>query len=62
MALLRIAFGAVVWAAHFAAIYGATGLACARGSGAGALLAVGAATLVGALAAVTIVALTGRYS
>ena len=28
---LRISGGVIVWALHFAAIYGITGLACARG-------------------------------
>ena len=30
--LLRMSAGAIVWATHFAAIYGATAFACARGN------------------------------
>jgi hypothetical protein len=55
MALLRIALGAVIWAAHFGAIYGSTSIACARGFDAAVPWAVGAATLVGAAAAGTMV-------
>ena len=48
---LRIASGVIVWAAHFAAIYGTTGLACARDAAGLVPWAVGGATLVaGAMA------------
>jgi hypothetical protein len=48
---LRIASGAIVWAAHFAAIYGTTGLACARDAAQVVPWAVGGATIVaGAIA------------
>jgi hypothetical protein len=30
--ILRIAAGALVWAVHFAVIYGAAALSCARGN------------------------------
>jgi hypothetical protein len=49
---LRIASGVIVWAAHFAVIYGATGLACARDAAERVPWTVAAATLVaGAIAA-----------
>jgi hypothetical protein len=32
MLFIRMSSGAIVWAAHFMAIYGITALACARGS------------------------------
>jgi hypothetical protein len=38
--------GVIVWALHFAVIYGATGIACARGAPQAASLAVAAATAV----------------
>jgi len=46
--LLRMSSGVIVWALHFAAIYGATGIACARGAPGAALIAVAAATGVAA--------------
>jgi hypothetical protein len=56
---LRLSGGAIVWAAHFAVIYGFTGLACARGfsdEGAGWITAVpwviGISTVLGSALAV----------
>ena len=54
MRALFMASGIVVWALHFALIYGYTGLACARGFGSSAPWVVAAATL---LAAVTLIAI-----
>jgi hypothetical protein len=45
---LRISSGVIIWALHFAAIYGLTALACARGLPQAVLPAVVAATLVAA--------------
>jgi hypothetical protein len=56
MAALRIALGILVWAVHFAAIYGFTALACARGFGAAAPWVALAATVVAAAAAIAIIA------
>ena len=55
-AALRMALGVMVWAAHFALVYGFTALACARGFASAAPWVVGAATLVAALAALAIIA------
>jgi hypothetical protein len=55
MSALRMSSGAMVWALHFAVIYGFTGLACARGFGAAVPWAVGAASVVAALAAIAII-------
>jgi hypothetical protein len=46
MPWLRISAGAMVWALHFAAIYGITALACARGSAGPVPWAIGIATIV----------------
>lgn len=55
MAYLRISAGVIVWAIHFAVVYGITALACARGAAALVPWTVGGATLVaGALALVVI--------
>jgi len=43
---LRMALGPIAWAAHFLAIYGFTGIACARGFGGWVPAAIGLATLV----------------
>ena len=43
---LRISAGAIVWALHFAALYGITALACARGFAGQVPWAIGIATLV----------------
>ena len=56
MAGLRISLGVVVWALHFAAIYGFTALACARGFGAAAPWVALGATVVAAAAAIAIIA------
>ena len=48
-------YGVMVWALHFAVIYGFTGLACARSFGAAVPWTVGAATLVAAAAAIAII-------
>lgn len=42
---LRMSSGVIVWGLHFAAIYGITGLACARGAPQAALIGVALATL-----------------
>jgi len=42
---LRMSSGVIVWGLHFAAIYGATGIACARGAPQAALVAVALSTL-----------------
>jgi hypothetical protein len=52
---MRIALPIVVWALHFTLIYGFTALACARGFGAAAPWAVGAATAVAAVLAVALI-------
>ena len=54
--MLRMSSGVIVWALHFAVIYGFTALACARGFGATAPWAVGAVTLVAAALAAVIMA------
>lgn len=41
---LRMSAPVIVWAAHFFAIYGVTGIACARGAPQAALVAVAVAT------------------
>jgi hypothetical protein len=51
---LWLAAAVIVWAAHFLAIYGFTGLACERGFGHAVPWAVGGATLVAAAAVVAI--------
>lgn len=56
MAALRMTFAIAVWAAHFAILYGFTGLACARGFGDAVPWVAGAATLV-AVAATALIAL-----
>lgn len=45
--ILRIAAGAVVWAVHFAVIYGGAALACARGNTSVVPWVVALSTLVG---------------
>lgn len=57
-AALRMSSGVIVWALHFAAIYGATALACARGVPQAAPVAVGLATLL-ALAALLPIIVAG---
>jgi hypothetical protein len=52
---LRMSSGVIVWALHFAAIYGVTGLACARAAPQAALIGVALATLVAVGALVPIV-------
>ena len=51
---LWLAFPVIVWAAHFVAIYGFTGLACERGFGETVPWAIGGATLAAAAAAVAL--------
>jgi hypothetical protein len=53
--ILRIASGVIVWALHFGVLYGFTALACARGFQHLVPAAVGAASVLAALAAVAIV-------
>jgi hypothetical protein len=48
MPFIRMSSGAIVWGAHFAAIYGMTALACARGFPGLVLWATGIATLIAA--------------
>ena len=55
MRALRISSGVLVWALHFALVYGFTALACARGFAAAAPWAVGAATLAATLATLAII-------
>lgn len=45
--VMRISAGAIVWAVHFAALYGATALSCARGDARAVPWIVGLSTLVG---------------
>lgn len=45
--VLRISAGAIVWAAHFAALYGATALSCARGDARAVPWIVALSTLLG---------------
>jgi formate-dependent nitrite reductase membrane component NrfD len=52
---LLISAGIIVWALHFAALYGLTALACARGWDAAVLPALWLATAVAAIAALAIV-------
>jgi hypothetical protein len=52
---LRMSSGVMVWVLHFGAVYGFTGLACARGFGAAVPWTVGAATVVAAAAAIAII-------
>lgn len=56
MTALRILAGPLLWALHFAALYGFTALACARGFGAAVPWVVVAATLVAAAAAIAVIA------
>lgn len=55
LARLRMLAGVVIWALHFAAIYGFTAIACARRLPASVPLAVALATVVGAGACALIV-------
>jgi hypothetical protein len=48
MPFIRMSSGAIVWGAHFAAIYGMTALACARGFPGLVPWAIGIATLIAA--------------
>jgi hypothetical protein len=55
-AALRIAAPVLVWAAHFAAVYGGTALACARSSPQAVAWTIGASTLAACALAAAIVA------
>jgi hypothetical protein len=55
-AALRISSGAIVWAVHFAVLYGITALACARDFPRAVPWTVGIATLAAALALAAIAA------
>jgi hypothetical protein len=55
--ILGISSGAIVWALHFAAIYGITALACARGLPAAVPWTIGIATALAVAAAAACVAL-----
>jgi Cu/Ag efflux pump CusA len=46
-AMLRMSSGVIVWAVHFAVIYGVTALACARGNARLVPWVIGLATLFG---------------
>jgi hypothetical protein len=52
---LRISAGVIVWTLHFAAIYGVTGLACARGWTSIIAPSIGAATALAAAACIAII-------
>ena len=52
---LRLAAGPIAWALHLAAIYGFTGVACARGLAGAVPWAIGAATLAAGAACLAIV-------
>ena len=52
--------GALCWALHFAAIYGFTGLACARGMDGTVPWAVGSLTLAAAIAAAAVMTIALR--
>ncbi len=51
---LRISAGIIVWALHFATIYGVTALACARGFAGSLPVAIAVATLVAVIGAAAI--------
>ena len=53
---LFISAGIIIWALHFAALYGLTALACARGWNAAVLPALWVATAVAAMAALVVIA------
>lgn len=57
---LRMSAGVLVWAAHFAFIYGFVGLACARGFPGPVPWVIGGATLAASLAALAIMVLGYR--
>jgi hypothetical protein len=54
--LLRIGAGVIVWALHFAAMYGAAAIACARGAAQALPWLVAATTVAGLVAAGVVVA------
>ncbi len=54
--ILFMSSGAMVWALHFTAIYGITGLACARGWHALVMPSIAAATAIAAIASISIIA------
>jgi hypothetical protein len=58
--ILRISSGAIVWSLHFAAIYGITALACARGLPTAVPWTIGIATAFAVLAAVVLIVLGVR--
>jgi hypothetical protein len=58
--ILRISSGAIVWALHFAAIYGITALACARGVPATVPWVIGIATALAVAVAAACVVLGMR--
>ena len=53
--MLRMSSGVIVWAVHFAVIYGVTAIACARGGARLVPWVIGAATLVGVVLTAAIV-------
>lgn len=54
--ILFMSTGVMVWALHFTAIYGITGLACARGWHSLVLPSIAVATAIAAIASVSIIA------
>jgi hypothetical protein len=60
MPFVRMSSGAIVWAAHFMAIYGITALACARGFPAAVPWAIGIATALALAAVIVIIVFNAR--
>lgn len=54
LASLRIGSGVILWAAHFAIVYGGTALACARDMPGMVPVTIGVATLVASVLAVAV--------
>jgi hypothetical protein len=55
MPVLRMSLGVMLWAAHFAAVYGFTALACARGFAAAVPWVVGVASALAAALAIALI-------
>lgn len=55
MPVLRMSLGVVLWALHFALVYGFTAIACARGFAAAVPWIVGAATALAAALAIALI-------
>ena len=56
MEMMRMSWGAIVWAVHFGLLYGVTSIACARGPGGVVPWIAGGLTIAALVAAVAIVA------